>query len=1206
MKVWKIRKSQVQHLRSRHSFWPQDAIEPTDLVRAIRKELAHFSHTRVYVASLAFAFTLAFLATPRLSAQTSGTVSGHVSDATSASLPDANITIKNVATGAERTTVTTGAGDYTFANVPVGVYAISAKHTGFKTSSSARVEVQVQQSVRLDFSLQLGDVMQSVEVEASGTLLQADNGTLGTVIDNKTVTELPLNGRDYLGLVTLSSNVNTLSPSAGQASGRLGGDRASQSIAVGGQRIMFDYYTLDGMNNTDPDFNTYIALPSIDGIQEFKVQTGVYSAEYGHEASQINVVSKGGTNTYHGALYEFIRNSYVDAIPYSMPYNTTRNSLNPYKWNDYGFELDGPIRIPKLYNGRDKFFFMVDDEWRKIRLENPNNFATVPTAAQQGGDFSSYAAKIYDPATGDANGLGKQQISCNGVLNVICPARIDPISQKLLAYYAVGATQTDGTSTNYKYSTKQPQNRQSLTVRGDYYQSAKSQYSFRYSAGNEDITSTGLKGAGSKIVTNYYQYLGSNTYTLTPHIVNEARVGYSSFFNSLGLLSAYTTDVVGGLQIPGLNGGASSTWGIPDITFGSGTGTTKNFWSNFGDTQDGPYVINDPMWQIVDNLSWVKGKHSLRFGFEYNHQIFNQLGNQFSRGQFNFQPNATALVSGTPGHTTLSQGDAFAEFLLGDIQFSTVAVSVADANYVRNVEAAYVEDNYKLTPKFTISAGLRYELTPPWVDTVGNNFTVKIPVMPVSGTVRGTIPQNQWPYFVRQGNCSDAYHGLSINWTDSTGKAGTTANPPPVCSNGTLPDALMNTQYNNWAPRLTFAYSATPTLVVRAGFGIFYNQDTANAYFDMARNIAGRVTLTADTNKPQGTPDLFYSNAVPGGAGAIAQIPPPYAFASAISHKTSYTEQFLLNLQKEVGRDWAFEAGYLGALSRHLYGFTNANAATPYGYIGNGAQTTTASRTPFPNYGVIQLVHDAGMANYNSLSLKATRRFRNGFNLIGSYTYSKSLDDTSGIRSQGNDQLFPMNRYCISCDYGRSAFDVRHRIVVSVLYDLPIGPGKLVPVKGVMNALIGGWQIGSIITHQTGAPGTILYGSDNSLIGTADCACDRPNATGISPYLSGSARSLSRWLNPAAYAKAPGGTFGNVSRGSYTVPGVTNMDASLHKSFQMPYSEEHQLSIRFEAFNALNHPNWQAPNLRFTSATFGRIPGAQSMRQLQLAIKYHF
>ena len=1156
------------------------------------------------------ALVVVVMATPKLLAQTNGTVSGHVADATSASVPDAEIVLRNVGTGTTRSTLTTGAGDYTFPEVAVGTYSLTATHPGFKTDTSRAIEVQVQQSVRLDFALQIGEVTQTVEVQGTGALLQSENGTLGTVIENKAVNELPLNGRNFLGLVALSSNANTLSPTSGQAGGRLGGERAAQSISVGGQRIMFDYYTLDGLNNTDPDFNTYVALPSVDGIQEFKVQTGVYSAEFGHEASQVNVVSKSGTNTYHGTVYEFIRNNYVDARPYQFPFNQPNPPANPFKWNDFGFELDGPVRIPKVYDGRDKLFFMVDDEWRRIR-SNGTAQIFAPTAAQETGDFSNYVDKtgnpilIYDPATGDANGFGKKQFSCNGVLNVICPNRIDPVSQRFLQYYAAAKTPSNGTSPNFIYPVSGPQNRESLTVRGDYYQSARSQFGFRYSRGNEDIVNTGLQGAGSKTLTTYQQYMGSNTYTVTPAVVNEARLGYSHFLNSLGLLSAYTNDVVGGVQVPGLKSGPSSTWGIPLISFSSGPSTTKNFWSGFGDTQDGPYVIDDPMWQIVDNVSWVKGKHSLRFGFEYNRQNFNQLGNQFSRGQFNFQPNVTALVTSNGGKTTLTQGDAFAEFLLGQVQFSTVAVAVANANYARNVESAFVDDTYKLSPKFTISAGLRYELTPPWVDQFGNNFTVQIPVTAQFGAT--PYPQSQWPYFVRQGNCTNAYDGLAINWTDTTGKAGTLANPAPVCSNGTLPnDALMKTQHNNWAPRLSFSYAPTTTLVVRAGYGIFYNQDVGNAYFDMARNIAGRVTLTSDTSRPQGTPDLTWSNAVPGGGGAVAQIPPPYAFADAISHKTSYTEQYLLNLQQQVGVNWVFEAGYLGGVSRHLYGFVNANQPTPYGYIGTGAQTPISSRIPFPNFGVIQLVHDSGSGNYNSLALKATRKFSSGFNLIGSYTFSKSLDDTSGIRSQGNDQLFPENSYCLACDYGRSAFDVRHRLVASVLYELPVGPGKLVPVTGLVNALIGGWQVGTIFTHQTGAPGTVLVGADNSGIGTAACTCDRPNSTGADPYLHGSGPSKYYVLNSGAFARPTAGTFGNVARGIITVPGVTNIDASLHKSFLMPFNEKHSLSIRFEAFNALNHPNFSAPTLNLSSSTFGRIGGTGAMRQLQLAAKYQF
>ena len=407
---------------------------------------------------------LCLVCVPVLVGQTSGSVSGHVDDATKASIPAALVTLKNVATGTERTTVTTGAGDYTFTEVPVGVYTVSATHAGFKTSSSDNVEVQVQQSIRLDFSLQVGAVTQSIEVQATGALLQADNSALGTVIDNAAVNELPLNGRNYLSLVALASNVNTLSPASGQAGSRLGGDRASQSIAVGGQRIMFDYYTLDGVNNTDPDFNTYVALPSLDGIQEFKVQTGVYSAEYGHEASQVNVVSKSGTNTFHGAAYEFIRNNYVDANPYFFPYNAAPPSVFPYKWNDFGFELDGPIWIPKVYNGKNKFFFMVDDEWRRIRtVVGPGYRALAGRIARQfSGLHHCCRNSGYHLRSGNRrrqrtwktalsqqyDSCGKNQLAVRGVAEVLCVQRKSILCERVgsfqLLVQHIGTTGSPG------------------------------------------------------------------------------------------------------------------------------------------------------------------------------------------------------------------------------------------------------------------------------------------------------------------------------------------------------------------------------------------------------------------------------------------------------------------------------------------------------------------------------------------------------------------------------------------------------------------------------------------------------------------------------------------------------------------------------------------------------------------------------------------
>ena len=652
---------------------------------------------------------------------------------------------------------------------------------------------------------------QSVEVSASADLLQTENLSLGSVIENKGVTELPLNGRNYLSLVALSANVETLSPASGQAGSRQGGDRSSQSISAAGQRIMFDYYTLDGVNNTDPDFNTYVTLPSVDAIQEFKVQTGIYPAEFGHQATQINVVTKSGGNSYHGALFDFLRNDKFDAVPYA--FGTVHPVKSPFKWNDYGFELDGPVRIPKVFNGRNRLFFMANDEWKTQRSHSQANY-TLPTAAEEGGNLGALSAIIYDPATGGATGATKTPFPNN----LIPTNRLDPISLKFLNYYAAASLPTP--TNNYPFIVSAPNNRDGFTLRMDFIESSKSQWSGRYSWGDENQSANGLGGLGSKILTNYEQYLGTNTRTLTPTLVNEARFGYTRIYNSTGTLSAGVNNVVGSLATPGLNAGDSATWGIPAISL------TGDGFTGIGDNTDGPYVIQDNSLQLVDNVSWNKGKHAFRAGFEYNRQNFNQVGNQFSRGNFVFQPNATQ----SPTHTG---GDAFAEFLLGDLYQSTVAVAIASATYQRNTEAAFIDDTYRITPRLTLSLGLRYELTPPWVDTLGNNFTVALPTLYFAPQA----PRSQWPYFVRQGNCTDPYQGLAINWTDTTGVSGTHASPAPICSNGAYPNALMQTDYRNWAPRVGVSWSPDEKLVIRAGMGIFYNQDTGNATYLIWRGI---------------------------------------------------------------------------------------------------------------------------------------------------------------------------------------------------------------------------------------------------------------------------------------------------------------------------------------------------------------------------------
>jgi Carboxypeptidase regulatory-like domain len=1132
--------------------------------------------------------------------QTFGEITGRISDQSGAAVPGAAMTLTNTANNAIRNTVTNGDGFYTFPSIPPGTYNVKSEHQGFKIIISNNVEVQVQQSVRLDLTLEVGQITQSVEVAANASLLQAENATVGTVIANQSIVELPLNGREYLNLVALSSNVNTLSPAAGQAVSRQGGDRAEQAISTGGNRIMFDYYTLDGVNNTDFDFNTYVVLPSIDAIQEFKVQTGVYPAEFGHEASQINVLTKSGGNAYHGSLFYFNRNVDYDALPFQ--FTTTPTTAAAFNWNDYGYEIDGPVRIPHLFDGRNKLFFMSNFETLAQR-ESSQTVFSVPTAAMQGGNFSAYPTTIYEPNSNGTPFPG----------NIIPPSMLNATSQKLLNYPGAYALPNTGapnaTVNNYTQATDSPFNRDMFTIRMDYIESAKSQWAGRYNWCSEVMVNGSIGITGTKVTTGCEQYMGSNTRILSANVVNEARFGHTRIFNAITTADAFSDNAVAALGIPNIAPGAPVQWGIPEASF-SGDG-----FNQIGDGSDDPYQIADNTTQAVDNISWIHGKHTFKFGGEYERDNFDALGNQFLRGQFTFQPNATE----NPAHPA-GTGDAFAEFLLGDIYQSTVAFQDAVAQYQRNDFALYADDTWKITPKITVTLGVRWEVTPPFTDQLGNLFEVAQPAI----LAQSNAPASLAPYYIRQGNCSSAYAGnpsagnpaIPFTWS------GTNA----VCNNGMESNALDKTRWNNIAPRFGIAYSPDSKTVIRVAAGEFFMQDAGNgSYFDMARNIGVRLTLTENTlgttwgtgsGALTGMPSTWANAATPT-TGVTPSFAAPYAYANQYNHLTSYTDQYLMNVQRQLSADWAIEVGYLGSESHHLYGFQNTNQGPGGNPVGS-----SISHLPWPTtYGVIQMVADGVNANYNALSLKVTKRFSKGMSVVSSYTWSKSIDDSSGIRTQGYDSLFPQNSYCIECDRALSAFNVPQRWVTSVLYDLPVGKGRMLNIdNGFLDAIIGGWQTGGTVTWQAGVPVWLnIGGIDNSL---TDEAYDRPN------YVAGQSLNASNqtvdggWYNRNAFVEAPTGYFGNLGRNPVSAPRIFGTDMELHKSFRMPYSEHHHLQLRFEAFNVFNHPVWNAPQQSILAGS--AVPGAPSdaahegfgvisstlstipMRQLQLGMKYTF
>jgi hypothetical protein len=427
-----------------------------------------------------------------------------------------------------------------------------------------------------------------------------------------------------------------------------------------------------------------------------------------------------------------------------------------------------------------------------------------------------------------------------------------------------------------------------------------------------------------------------------------------------------------------------------------------------------------------------------------------------------------------------------------------------------------------------------------------------------------------------------------------------------------LNNNLRETKNLNFAPRIGVAYSFDDKTVIRTGFGIFYMEDIANAeYFDMARNIAARVDLTTTPATP-----ITWNNSIPGGSGTIVQVPPPFAWAAAYDHATPYTMQYLVNVQRELSANWVVEIGYLGSQSRHLYGFQNINQAAP------GPLNSINSRRPYANFGVLSFVSDAFTGSYNSGSVKLTRRFSQGISLTTNYTYAKSIDNASGTRTQGFDTLFPQDSSCLECERGLSSFDVRHRWVLGAVYELPIGKGKALGFDNVVaNAFIGGWQLSTNSTIQSGVPMTLTTGINNA--GTNNPLPDRPSFSGVGDgYLSTPTPTSQglRWFDPASFIVSPQGTFGNVGRNTMITPHFQSIDLALAKRFIMPYSEHHSVQLRVEAFNVFNHPSWGAPNANILAGT--SFPGAPAnaahqgfgiisttaipMRQLQLGIKYSF
>lgn len=1101
--------------------------------------------------------------------QTFGSITGEVRDASGALIPDAAVVVTNTSTSAARSITTNSDGIFNAPSLTPGPYSVRVERPGFRTAQS-NIDLQVQQVARVDFELQVGAVGQSVDVSAAPPALNTEDATVGTVIETRRITDLPLNGRNYLQLIALSPNVNAGFASPGQATNRQGGSRATQNFSIMGQRGTFNRYSLDGIENTDVNFNLYVMLPSVDALQEFKVQTGVYPAEFGREAGQINVSTKPGTNQYHGALFEFLRNDKLDAKQYD--FRGLNAPRNPFKWNQYGFTLGGPVWIPKVFNGKDRLFFMANYEGYRVRQSN-NTVFSVATDQARSGDFSYLLPgnQLYDPASKSLVNGRASGTPLPG--NIVPVSRFDPVTQRL--YEFLPRPNLPGRANNYQTALGNPINKDQFTIRGDFNESSASTWFGRYSWTDENSLSQGIYLNGSTVITKASQYMISNARVFSPTKVNEFRFGVNVFRNDAGIELAGVRNVVGELGIAGLSTPNPALWGIPRITQLAGIST-------FGNDSSGPFLLRDAVFQVMDNFSWTAGKHSIRFGGEFRRDRYNQNGNEFARGSFEFNGRATNNPFTNTG------GESLADFLLGYCSRCEAAVSLAFAQFRSSSQYYYIDDSWRITPKLTLNAGVRYELTQPWRDQSQKVSNVYEPLFPSTANVRDPALQ---PVLVRPGN-GDFYQGVSIRYS-----------PPILVARDSRlgGDRLVHTNFLNFAPRFGLAYSPNGKWSMRAGFGMFYSQDAANTRFDLARNFGGRITRNADQN----VPNIKIENFIGTSGGNTVTLPVGgQVQAIAPNLPTTYNMQYLFNLQRQLGGSTVLEVGYDGNQSKHLGGLQNRNAPIP-GIIGN-----TNSRSPFPQFGIIQTLVNEGIGNYNALGVKVTRRLTNGLTYLASYTWSKALDTTSANRGTNND-ILPQDSRCLRCEYSYSAFHTPQRFVISPLYELPFGRGKRwLNRGGWVNQLAGGWQVGSLITWQSGRTLNTNAGSD--IPGTGGFGEPRLNATLTDPNLASDRRSTNAWYNVAGFALPAPGNFGSMSRNRLIGPSIITWDFSAFKSFAI--REGQQLMFRFESFNFANHPNWGDPNLNWGSTNPAR-PGSQfltinstntSMRQLQLALKYLF
>ena len=1094
------------------------------------------------------AFLALFLAAagPAAAQTATGQITGAITDATGATVTGVRIKITNTLTGLTRETTSSDRGTYSVPQLPVGTYVITGEKDGFKLAVSSANELKVDQVLRVDMSMEHGALTESVEVLGRSVALDTETASIGHVITERQVTELPLNGRNFLQLLFLGNG-------AVETTGEQGGMRqgAGNAISINGSRPTSNNYLLDGTSNTDTSLGTPAAVLSVDAIQEFKEQTATYSAEYGFSANQISIVSKTGTNRLSGALFYFLRNDALDARSF---FDVEKQKLDQ---KQFGFVTGGPVLVPGAYDGRNRTFFLVNYEGMR-REVGVQDFLRVPLPEELAGRFST---TIIDPVT--------RQPFAN---NTIPSNRFTRLANLALSRNYWPAPNANIPQGNYIRQRNLPTDTNQTTVRIDQKLGAGWGTVFgRYTQTNwENITLGTVTELGDNFfVQKTRNWQVSHSLPIGATLVNQFRIGYVGARADQHGFTAPQADI----DAAGLTGVFQN---LPDeqrtypaIGFG-GTGTGL---AGAGSAVNDYTASYQPMWDVSNTTTWVHGRHTLNFGGNYRRWwLQRDLANDFL-GQFTFS-----------GFFT---GNAVADMLLGYYSgtsvfqpagFSVPGRSGNPREFNFSYFAPYIQDDWKVSSRLTLNGGLRWDYR-----SVPYETNDRMGWRDLSNPRGGMLVADQT--LVERGIVGDS------TYYKTAGRR----NPK---------DASKNV----FAPRLGFAFRpfGGAETVVRGGYGVFWDSyegreidGSADIYPYVSR---GNYIQTADqTTGLKTTNELFPSFADLGPATPAANT--FLAVSMSPDPKNPYVQQWSVGVQREVFRSTIFEVNYIGTKGSNLLMRRNIAQALPYDPAN---PKSVAERKPYPNF-VVYIDSDfSGDSNYNALNTKLERHTSS---LVATvvYTWAKSTDNKSAAAGIGgsafNGWQGTLDNSRPELDRGRSDFDVDHRLVGSFVYNLPFGKGEKIAgdASGLKNALVGGWQVNGIATFQRGFPITITAadaGGLNDSFGT-----NRADIIG-DPYPGGFNKSIDAWFNTAAFAQPAPGSFGSVGRNTLRAPGINNLDLALFKNFDLARGS--RVQFRFESFNTFNHAQFNAPIVNIADSRFGRITSARPGRINQIGLKLLF